>query len=61
MGGIRLGAHTDLMVIGGKNLTADRYTYKRDIIEEHVPFDTFIGDDSVLALGNARSHIARSI
>lgn len=59
-GGICLGARTELVVIDGGALTADRYI--RDILQDHViPFAPFIGADFLLMQDNARPHTARCV
>lgn len=59
-GGICLGARTELVVVDGGNLNADRYI--REILEEHVvPFAPFIGNNFVLMQDNARAHSARTV
>lgn len=59
-GGICLGARTELVVVDGGNLTANRYI--RDILEEHVvPFAPFIGNEFILMQDNARAHSARVV
>jgi hypothetical protein len=59
-GGIRMEARTELVVVNGGAMTANRYT--RDILEPHVvPFALFIGNDSILMRDNARPHIAQIV
>ncbi|KAH0817249.1 hypothetical protein GEV33_005542 [Tenebrio molitor] len=55
-GGTSMEARTELVVVNGGAMTANRYI--RDILEPHVlPFATFIGNDSILMHDNARPHI----
>jgi transposase len=59
-GGISIEARTELVVVNGGAMTADRYI--RDIIEPHVvPFAPLIGDDFMLMHDNARPHVARIV
>ena len=59
-GGIGLGARTELVVIDGGTLTADRYI--TDILQDHVvPFTPHIGENLVLTQENARPHVARCV
>lgn len=59
-GGICLGARTELVVIEGGALNADRYI--RDILQDHVvPFAPHIGENFVLMQDNARPHVARCV
>jgi hypothetical protein len=59
-GGISMEARTELVVVNGGAMTANRYT--RDILEPHVvPFAPFIGNDSNLMHDNACPHIAQIV
>jgi len=59
-GGICLGARTELVVVDGGALTADRYI--RDILQDHVvPFAPYIGENFVLMHDNARPHVAHIV
>ncbi|KAH0817872.1 hypothetical protein GEV33_004919 [Tenebrio molitor] len=59
-GGISMEARTELVVVNGGAMTANRYI--RDILEPHVvPFAPFIGNDSILMHDNARPHIAQIV
>jgi transposase len=59
-GGISMEARTELVVVNGGAMTANRYI--RDILEPHVvPFAPFIGNDSILIHDNARPHIAQIV
>lgn len=59
-GGICLGARTELVVIDGGALTADRYI--RDVLQDHVvPFAPHIGANFLLMQDNARPHVARCV
>ena len=56
-GRISLRGHTELVLLDGGFLTADRYI--RDILEQHgVPYAPFIGNDFLLMHDNARPHVA---
>ncbi|KAH0816635.1 hypothetical protein GEV33_006156 [Tenebrio molitor] len=57
-GGISMEARTELVVVNGGAMTANRYI--RDILEPHVvPFAPFIGNDPILMHDNARPRIAQ--
>lgn len=57
-GGISLEARTDLVLLRGGSLNADRYI--RECLEQHVvPYMPFIGENFLLMQDNARPHIAR--
>ena len=59
-GGISMEARTDLVIVGGGAMTANRYV--RDVLVPHVtPFAPFIGNEFMLMHGNARPHIARIV
>jgi hypothetical protein len=59
-GGISMEARTELVVVNGGAMTANRYI--RDILEPHVvPFAPLIGNDSILMHDNARPHIAQIV
>jgi hypothetical protein len=59
-GGISMEAPTELVVVNGGAMTADRYI--RDILEPHVvPFAPFIGNDFMLMHDNARPHVAQIV
>lgn len=59
-GGICLGARTELVVIDGRALNADRYI--RDVLQCHVvPFAPHIGANFLLMQDNARPHVARCV
>lgn len=59
-GGISLMARTELVVLQGGRLTADRYI--TDILEPHVvPYAPFIGEEMLLMHDNARPHVARIV
>jgi hypothetical protein len=59
-GGISMEARTELVVVNGGAMTANRYI--REILEPHVvPFAPFIGNDSILMHDNARPHIAQIV
>lgn len=56
-GGISLEARTELVLIQGGRLTADRYI--TDILEPHViPYAPFVGQEFLLMHDNARPHVA---
>jgi transposase len=58
-GGISMEARTELVVVNGGAMTANRYT--RDILEPHVvPFAPFIGNDSILMHDNACHTLLKS-
>jgi hypothetical protein len=58
--GISMEARTELVVVNGGAMTANRYI--RDILEPRVvPFAPFIGNDSILMHDNARPHIAQIV
>lgn len=59
-GGICLGGRTELYVVDGGALTAERY--KNEILERIVvPFLPFIGQNATLMHDNARPHTARVV
>lgn len=59
-GGISFEARTNLVIMNGGGMTADRYI--REVLEPHVvPFAPFIGDDFILMHDNARPHVARIV
>jgi hypothetical protein len=59
-GGISMEARTELVVVNGGAMTANKYI--RDILEPHVvPFAPFIGNDSILMHDNARPHIPQIV
>jgi len=59
-GGISLGARTDLHIVEGGVLTADRYA--TEILEEYVvPYAPYIGDRLQLMQDNARPHTANCV
>lgn len=59
-GGICLGARTELVVIAGGALNADRYI--TDILQDIVvPFSPYIGENFCLMHDNARPHVARCV
>lgn len=59
-GGISTDARTDLVVVTGGRMTADRYI--RDILEPHVvPYAPFIGEEMLFMHDNARPHVARVV
>jgi hypothetical protein len=59
-GGISMEARTELVVVNGGAMTANRYI--RDILEPHVvPFAPFIGNDSILMHDKAHPHIAQIV
>jgi hypothetical protein len=59
-GGISMEARTELVVVNGGTMTANRYI--RDILEPHVvPFAPFIGNDSILMHDTVRPHIAQIV
>lgn len=59
-GGISFEARTNLVIMNGGGMTADRYI--REVLEPHVvPFAPFIGDDFLLMHDNARPHVARIV
>jgi hypothetical protein len=59
-GGISMEARTQLVVVNGRAMTANRYI--RDILKPHVvPFAPFIGNNSILMHDNARPHIAQIV
>ena len=59
-GGISLTGHTDLVLLDGGSLTADRYI--KNILEPHVvPYAPFIGNDFLLMHDNARPHVAKIV
>lgn len=59
-GGISLEARTELVIIQGGRLTADRYI--TDILEPHViPYAPFIGQEFLFMHDNARPHVARVV
>jgi hypothetical protein len=59
-GGISMEARTELVVVNGGAMTANRYI--REILEPHdAPFAPFIGNDSIIMHDNARPHIAQIV
>ena len=57
-GGISLEARTDLVILQGGNINADRYI--RECLEQHVvPYMPRIGENFLLMQDNARPHIAQ--
>lgn len=59
-GGISINGRTELAVVNGGAMTADRYI--RDILEPYVvPFEPYIGDGFILMHDNARPHVARIV
>lgn len=59
-GGICLGARTELVIVDGGALTAQRYI--TDILEPHVvPFAPFLGDNFIFMHDNARPHTANIV
>lgn len=59
-GGVQLDSRTDLLIVDGGAMTADRYI--RQVLEPHVvPFAPFVGDDFMLMHDNARPHVARVV
>lgn len=59
-GGIHLGGRTELVVVDGGALTADRYI--QEILHEHVvPLGVNMGENFLLMHDNARPHVARRV
>lgn len=59
-GGITMDYRTELVVVEGGSLNADRYI--REILQDHVvPFAPLIGNDFILMHDNARPHVARVV
>lgn len=59
-GGISLEARTELYVLPGNSLTANRYI--ENILQDYViPFAPFIGNDFILVHDNARPHTAHIV